>query len=105
MSESIERARRVGVNYKNAIVEINATEMIPLLISTYNTDKKDHDILTLLMLLMLNNKYPAFMSSVSYTKLYASKESRWSACLNFNAANEALIIQRATDFYNGLPKK
>ena len=105
MSESIGRAHRVGVNYKNVIVEINATEMIPLLISTYNTDKKDHDILTLLMLLMLNNKYPAFMSSASYTKLYASKESRWENYLNFNAANEALIIQRATDFYNGLPKK
>jgi len=105
MTESIERSHRVGVNYKNVIVEINATEMIPLLISTYNTDKKDHDILTLLMLLMLNNKYPPFMSSVSYTKLYANKESRWESYLSFNAANEALIIQRATDFYNGLPKK
>jgi len=105
MSESIGRSHRVGLNYKNVIEEINATEMIPLLISTYNTDKKDHDILTLLMLLMLDNKYPPFMSSASYTKLYAGKESRWGSFLNFNAANEALIIQRATDFYNGLPKK
>jgi hypothetical protein len=105
MAESIERSRRVGLNYKNVIEEINATEMIPLLISTYNIDKKDHDILTVLMLLMLNNKYPPFMQSASYTKLYADKESRWKTFLNFNSANEALIIQRATDFYNGLPKK
>jgi hypothetical protein len=105
MAESIERSHRVGLNYKKVIDEINATELIPLLIDTYNADKRDHDILTVLMLLMLAGKYPAFIKSSSYTKLYASKDSRWEAFLNLNSANEALIIQRATDFYNGLPKK
>jgi hypothetical protein len=105
MTASIGRTHRIGINFKRVIVDINATEMIPLLISTYNTDKKDHDILTLLMLLMLNNKYQPFMVSASYKKLYADKESRWNSSLNFNTANEELIIQRATDLYNGLSKK
>lgn len=105
MTASIGRTHRVGVNFKHVIVDINATEMIPLLISTYNIEKKDHDLLTLLMLLMLNNKYQPFMVSASYKKLYADKESRWSTYLNFNSANEALIIQRATDFYGVLTKK
>lgn len=105
MTASIDRTHRVGINFKHVIVNINATEMIPLLIATYNIEKKDHDLLTLLMLLMLNNKYEPFMASASYKKLYADKESRWSTFLNFNSANEALIIQRAADFYNGLPKK
>jgi hypothetical protein len=105
MTASIGRSHRVGINYKHVIVKINATEMIPLLISTYNIDKKDHDLLTVLNLLMLNNKYQPFMTSESYRKLYAKEDSRWEAHLTFNDANEALIIQRATEFYDGLPKK
>ncbi|MBO9727279.1 MAG: hypothetical protein J7623_01445 [Chitinophaga sp.] len=107
MSESINRSNRVGINYKRAIADINGREMIPLLISTYNKDHKDKDILTLLMLLMKNNEYTPFMTSASYKKLYAApnQESSYRAYLVGNTANEELIIQRATAFYNGLPKK
>lgn len=104
MTESITRARRIGLNYKHVIIDINAVSMIPFLIDTYNTGKKDHDILTVLMLLMKNNKYPPFVSSLSYAKLYAGKDKYYDGALVFNSANEALIIQRATDFYNGLKK-
>ena len=104
MTESITRARRVGLNYKHVIVDINAVSMIPFLINTYHLQKKDHDILTVLMLLMKNNRYPPFVSSVSYTKLYAGKDRYYNGSLVFNTANEALIIQRATDFYNGFAK-
>lgn len=104
MTESIGRAKRVGLNYKYVIVDINATSMIPLLIDTYNLQKKDHDILTVLMLLMHNNKYPPFMESLSNKKLYETNEIYYGVSLTFNSANEALIIQRATDFYNGLGK-
>lgn len=102
---SIQRSGRVGLNYKKAIIEINGREMIPLLISTYNKDHKDHDILTLLMILMKNNEYAPFLTSSSYKKLYANEETSYDAWLNLNAANEALIMERATNFYNGLPKK
>lgn len=104
ITESVGRTKRFGLNYKHAIVDMNATSMIPFLISTYNLQKKDHDILTVLILLMKNNKYPPFMGSVSYSKLYAGKDTYYNRALVFNEANEALIIQRATDFYNGLSK-
>lgn len=105
MTESIGRSNRVGVNYKKAIIEINAREMVPLLISTYYRDHKDKDILTLLMILMKNNEYAPFLTSPSYKKLFADAESSYHAFLHFNAANEELIMTRANNFYNALPKK
>ncbi|NLR62268.1 hypothetical protein HGH93_29525 [Chitinophaga polysaccharea] len=107
MTESIGRTNRIGLNYKMAIVDINAREMIPLLINVYNRDHKDHDILTVLMLLMKNNEYGPFMTSPSFKKLYASTnyESSYRAALTLNTANEELIIQRAKSFYDTLPKK
>jgi hypothetical protein len=95
------KSGRVEANYKQAIAEINGTEMIPFLINIYNLTKKDHDILTLLMLLMESNNYRPFKVSLSHRKLY-SDQSDAQSYLDFNKANEALIIQRALDFYNGL---
>ena len=57
---SASKNNRVGINYKHVILEINATGMIPFLIKTYSVTKKDHDILTLLMLLMKENNYEPF---------------------------------------------
>ncbi len=99
MKECISKNNRVGVNFKLAIMEMNAKEMIPFLIKTYNTNKKDHDILTVLMLLMKENKYEPFVSSASYKKLYGT-ESNYQDYLVYNKANEVLILKRATDFYN-----
>jgi hypothetical protein len=99
MKESITRSKRVGVNFKHAIVEVNAVEMIPFLIDSYRIIKKDFDILTVLMQLMKENEYEAFIASGSHRKLY-SEESSYDAYLNFSKGNEDLIIKRATDFYN-----
>jgi hypothetical protein len=99
MKECISKNNRVGVNFKHAIMEINAREMIPFLIKTYTTTKKDHDILTVFMLLMKENKYAPFLSSASCKKLYGDN-SNYQDFLLFNKANEDLIIKRATDFYN-----
>jgi hypothetical protein len=103
MSEIIVRSKHVGLNFKDVIVEIKAKEMIPLLINTYNFSKKDHDILTVLMLLMKDNNYQPFLSSTSYKKLYG-EVGNYEAYLNYNKANEELIIKRAADFYNGVSK-
>ena len=103
MSESISRSKCVGLNFKDVIIELNANEMIPLLIKTYNISKKDHDILTVLMLLMKDNNYQPFLSSASYKKLYG-EVGNYRSFLNYNKANEELIIKRATDFYNGVSK-
>lgn len=101
LKECISKNNRVGVNYKHVIVDINATEMIPFLITTYKVAKKDHDILTVLLLLMEHNNYPPFLESSSHKKLYGEK-SDYQCFLVYNQANEDLIFQRATDFYNGL---
>jgi hypothetical protein len=100
MKESITRTKKVGVNFKEAIIEINAKEMLPILVTTYNVTKKDHDILTLLMLLMKDNKYEPFLTSMSYKKLYGD-EDNYQSFLIYSKANEDLIIKRATEFYNG----
>jgi hypothetical protein len=101
MKESILRTKRVGVNFKQVIAQVNAKEMIPLLITTYNLAKKDQDILTLLMQLMKDNKYEPFLSSSAYKKLYGD-EDNYQSFLTLNKANADLIIKRATDFYNGV---
>lgn len=98
IKESVLRSKRMGANYKHAIVELNGWEMIPFLISTYNTDKKDRDILTVLMLLMQQNKYPVFLSSASYAKLYGERAA-YDGHLELNKPNEDLIMQRADNFY------
>ncbi|PWU01606.1 MAG: hypothetical protein C5B52_07030 [Bacteroidetes bacterium] len=105
MKETIEKDNIIGSNFKEAIVAINGKEMIPFLINFYNKEKKDHYILTMLMLLMKNNNYAEFMNSISYKKLYDGNEDSYSKYLIHNKANEELIIQRATNYYNGLQTK
>jgi hypothetical protein len=98
--------KRVGLNYKQALVDINAVEMIPFLINIYKANKKDRDILSVLMWLMKNNEYQPFIVSASNKKLFTSDAySSYNAFLVYNAANEELIIKRATDFYNGQKAK
>lgn len=99
MTKDIREKRVVGLNYKHVIVDINAVSLIRLLISTYRL-QEDHDILTVLALLMKSNNYKPFMSSFDYKKLYSGTESYYDASLIFNTSNEAFIIQRATDFCN-----
>lgn len=98
---SVSRTNRVGLNYKAAIVQVNGKEIIPFLIETYKRDQKDYDILTVLMLLMKKGEYKPFMTSASFVKLYGSK-STYLSFIDHNKANEELIINRATAFYNGL---
>ena len=101
MAACISQSNEAGINFKRAIEDLNAKEMIPLLITTYNVTKMDHDILTVLMLLMKQNKYPPFMASEPYKTLYGP-DSRYKSFLPLNKGNEDLIIQLATNFYNGL---
>lgn len=103
IKECVRTEKRLGLNLKHALIEINAREMIPFLVTTYKTDKKDHDILTVLLQLMLIGKYKEFMESQSYKKLYAPVVN-YDTYLNFNVANEELIIKRATGFYHGVSK-
>jgi hypothetical protein len=106
MKESMGRTKRAGVNFKQAMLEINAKEMIPDIIATFKANKtvKDLDMLTVLMNLMKDNEYEPFLISGSYKKLYAP-ETTYSSYLNYSQGNVDLIIKRATDFYNADKKK
>ncbi len=61
-------------------------------------DHKDLDILTVLINLMYDAKYPPFVSSPSYAKLYGPGSIY--GFLQYNKANEELIIKRAMDLFN-----
>lgn len=99
IKESVTRSKRIGVNYKHAIAEINAKEIIPFLIDIYNVTKKDLDILTLLMEMMKDNEYEPFLMTPYYRKLY-SEDSDYMSYLNYNKGNEGLIIKIAMEFYH-----
>ena len=105
MRESMSRTKKAGINFKQAILEVNAKEMIPDIIAIYkaNTTVKDLDLLSLLMLLMKDNEYEPFLLSGSYKKLYA-EDTSYKSYLNYSKGNEELIIKRATDFYNANKK-
>lgn len=105
MQYCINADKNIGLNFKHVIVDVHATQLIPLIIETYNITKKDHDLLTVLLLLMKDGEYRPFITSSSYKKLYATGDDTYfSKHLTFNSENEALIIKRATDFYNSLSK-
>ena len=71
MKSVINETGQVGSNFREAIVDMNGTDLIPYLIDTYQKQQeKDHYLLTVLMLLMNKNKYPEFIGSISNQKLY-----------------------------------
>lgn len=105
IKELTEKNGRVGANFRAVIVETNATEMIPFLAEAARKETNHHCNLTTLILLMEKNKYPEYMNSSSYKKLAENTSYDHPPFLVYNKANEDLIIQRATNFYNGLAAK
>ena len=103
LRSTLKLRERAGVNLKNAVLEIKAYELIPDLISTYNIKKKDLDVLSLLMLLMKEDKFPEFMKSASYEKLYG-ENANYKNFLEANTANRDLIFERATAYYKSKVK-
>lgn len=72
LRDTMSLRHRAGVNIKAAILEINGVELVPDLIKAYNYDKKDNDVLTLLMQLMESSKYKPFLNSEVHKKLYGN---------------------------------
>src|SRR3984957_17838607 len=90
-----------GVDLLIVIVDLNARELTPLLIDTYNRYRSNHYILTALMILMSNNKYPEFIRSPQYAQLY-DPPSRFTSSdyLPYTTKNIDFILQQATSFYH-----
>ncbi|MDE1191001.1 MAG: hypothetical protein PW786_02525 [Arachidicoccus sp.] len=103
--ECIENNNRIGSNYKQVIIDLNAIELIPVLIKTVKETETDHDILTVLNLLMKYGNYVPFTKSQMYETLYGSDDASSDSFISFNKENEDLILKNAMDFYNENIKK
>jgi len=99
MQECINDQGHIGLNFKHAIVTTNAIKLIPLIITTYNFSRSDHDLLTVLMILMKNNSYKKFEATALCSSLYNNASSSYKSYVNFTYKDEALIIKLATSFY------
>lgn len=94
---------RLGNVYKELLLDMNATKSIPEIIKIYKaSQKKDADILTLLMLFMEEGKYKSFLKSGLYKKLYDEDVSSYDSFIDFNKANEALILKMAKAYHASL---
>lgn len=96
--ETMKSKHRAGPNLKQAVVLLNANELIPDFISLYKRDRKDHDILSLFMLQMRENKYPPFLANPLNRKLYGD-DANYQSFVQFNSANEKLILDLTNGFY------
>jgi hypothetical protein len=95
---SVKESKRMGANYKDAVIRVEGWEMIPFLTDLYNVDKKDHDLLTLMMLLMKMHKYEPFMRTALFNKVYVENHNRRSF-IELNEENQNLIMEHAANFY------
>lgn len=99
IKESTLRSKKMGANYKEALVGINGWEMIPFIIDYYTANPNDKDALTVLFLLMKKGEYVEFLKSSSYRKLYGPDVYYNNSMIDFNEANEKLIFERAMGYY------
>ncbi|CVK16697.1 hypothetical protein Ga0061079_10987 [Apibacter mensalis] len=105
IQESSSKNQYMGLNFKKALLEINAIESIPFLINFYNsTDKNDKDLLTVLMLLVKNGKYYPFIRSNVYRQLYNDNENIQEFYIDYSDKNEEYILKTAHNFYLQSPK-
>jgi hypothetical protein len=94
---------RVGANLKQAIVEVDGVELIPDLTQLFNKQKKDFDILTVMMLLMEKHNFGPFVTSATHKKLYGPN-SNYQSFVVANDANQKLTLARAAAFYKSWKK-
>lgn len=98
IKESTLRSKKMGVNYKDALVLIHAWESIPFIIDYYQSNPLDKDALTVLLLLMKNGEFIPFLESLNYSILY-DLDYTYEAWINYNTDNEALIVKQARAYY------
>lgn len=96
--DQAKQGRGLGMNYKTALIEIDAWESIPFLVDFYQTRPIDKDILTTLLQLLKQGNLSAFEQSKIYNKLYgeATHHDSW---IKFSRANETYIIESAEAYH------
>ncbi|WP_143059316.1 hypothetical protein [Chitinophaga arvensicola] len=93
-----ESKKKVAMSYKHAILAMNGVEMIPFLLKTYDPGT-DMDMLTLFMLLMIDNEYIPFITSPFYCGFYENGYSKKREG-KYATAIEDEILRQVTAFSN-----
>ena len=89
----------IGLNLKKCVLQINGTELVPELLASFQADKRDHDLLAVLMVLMVSNKYSPFVSSEIGKTLYG-ENSNYRTTIEASESNVKYILTSAADFYH-----
>ncbi|MFN5319207.1 MAG: hypothetical protein ACK5CY_10255 [Bacteroidia bacterium] len=100
IKNDVEYFKSLPEAYKNILIEIDATELIPWLIHVFEnyTMRSDGQLLTVFFQLMRNNEYVPFTTSTSFNKLYGFADHRINY-IEFNNANINLTVERAMGLY------
>ncbi len=98
LRQSIKPTSRVGLNFKNAIQELDAWELTPDLIAKYRRDQRDVDILATLVIVMRDLKFRPFITS-SVFKASFGKDDSIKSFIPATATNRSRILKWASDFY------
>jgi hypothetical protein len=99
LKSTIRSRHRVGVNLKKAILEIDATEIVPILELTYLKDRKDHDVLSVLSVLMKHESYGPYVKSAIYKALYTGPNASYQTSIPYTRQAEKFILAMATRFH------
>jgi hypothetical protein len=100
LRKTIQTKREAGTNLLNGIVEIDAFELIPDILAVFRRNQ-DLDILEACLLLMKDGKYPPFLKSTTYRKLFGGgRDENVPDWIVANQANIDLTVKRAMDFYH-----
>jgi hypothetical protein len=97
LRETMKSHKHVGANLKEAIIHIDAVELIPELIAAYRADARDNDILTVLLLLMKEAEYEPVMFTPVYMELYGD-DSNYFASSPATPATCKEILDMAAKF-------
>lgn len=97
LRETIKARKDAGSNLKMAIAFLHAKELIPDLVSLYKRDKKDHDILSTMMILMNDGNYAPFQKSQVGQKLFGENAS-YMAYVDATPALQNQIVSQALAF-------
>jgi hypothetical protein len=103
MRETMRSQGRAGSNLKHAVTEINAVELIPDLVGLYNRSRADHDLLTVLMVLMKEGKYPPFLATATCRHLFG-EHANFEAFIPATPANQRQITDLAMAYYRSYKK-
>lgn len=87
----------IGYNYKLTIRDLNAFELVPLVIANYRKTH-DNDLLSLLIEMMLKNRYAPFLRSEIGKEFKTEMDFRYNKrFLAFTKERERIILKYATE--------